>query len=80
MNIYLDRFPELTKELNNIIKEEVNINLNMMESQYHYELIKLCEKWEKSIAFCSVGDASIGYETAARELREIVEDEKNSNF
>ena len=78
MNIYLDRFPELTKELNNIIKEEVNINLNMMEGQLYYKLRKLCNRWEGMLG--SVGDTSIGFEQAARELREVIEDETNSDL
>ena len=29
MNIYLDQFPELTKELNSIVKQAVNIELRI---------------------------------------------------
>ena len=40
--------------------------------------IGLCDRWDGMLG--SVGDTSIGFEQAARELREVIEDETISNF
>ena len=49
----------------------------MMDEQCYNRLKVLCDRWEGMLG--SVGDTSIGYENAARELREIIDDETNVN-